>query len=54
MPIKYIPLIPEAVEGQAVLGIFNRILEYKGADYAKQVYIRRNPKEAEGHCPSRA
>ena len=32
MPIKYIPFIPEAVEGQAVLGNFNRILRYKGAD----------------------
>ncbi|MFQ9103519.1 MAG: site-specific DNA-methyltransferase [Oscillospiraceae bacterium] len=32
MPIKYIPFIPEPVEGQAVLGNFNRILRYKGAD----------------------
>ena len=32
MPIKYIPFIPEPVEGQAVLGNFNRILKYKGAD----------------------
>ena len=110
MPIKYIPFIPEPIEGQAVLGNFNRILKYKGAvevsmtlqrgmplyemekvetvgenadgnmvirgecvsacaylksqgiqvdlvyidppfasgaDYAKQVYIRRNPKVAE-------
>lgn len=31
MPIKYIPFIPEPVEGQAVLGNFNRILKYKGA-----------------------
>lgn len=32
MPIKYVPFIPEPVEGQAVLGNFNRILRYKGAD----------------------
>ncbi|MGE9842083.1 DNA methyltransferase, partial [Selenomonas bovis] len=110
MPIKYVPFIPEPIEGQAVLGNFNRILKYRGAadvsatiergmplyemekqetvgenpdgnmvirgecvsacaylkekgiqvdlvyidppfasgaDYAKQVYIRRNPKLAE-------
>ena len=32
MPIKYVPFIPEPVEGQVVLGNFNRILRYKGAD----------------------
>ena len=32
MPIKYVPFIPEPVEGQAVLGNFNRILRYRGAD----------------------
>lgn len=32
MPIKYVPFIPEPVEGQAVLGNFNRILKYKGSD----------------------
>ena len=32
MPIKYVPFIPEPVEGQAVLSNFNRILKYKGAD----------------------
>ena len=32
MPIKYIPFIPEPIEGQAVLGNFNRILKYKGSD----------------------
>ena len=32
MPIKYIPFIPEPVEGQAVLANFNRVLKYKGAD----------------------
>lgn len=31
MPIKYVPFIPEPVEGQAVLANFNRILKYKGA-----------------------
>ena len=30
MPIKYVPFIPEPVEGQAVLGNFNRVLKYKG------------------------
>ncbi len=109
MPIKYVPFVPETIEGQAVLGNFNRILKYRGnnisatlergmplyemekketvgenadsnmvirgecvsacaylkekgiqvdlvyidppfasgADYAKKVYIRRNPKVAE-------
>ena len=37
MPIKYIPFIPEPVEGQAVLGNFNRILKYKGADDVSMV-----------------
>lgn len=32
MPIKYVPFIPEPVEGQAILANFNRILKYKGAD----------------------
>lgn len=32
MPIKYIPFIPEPVEGQAVLNNFNRVLKYRGAD----------------------
>lgn len=32
MPIKYVPFIPEPIEGQAVLGNFNRILKYRGAD----------------------
>ena len=32
MPIKYIPFIPEPIAGQAILGNFNRILKYKGAD----------------------
>ncbi len=40
MPIKYIPFIPEPVEGQAVLGNFNRILKYKGADDVSMVLQR--------------
>lgn len=32
MAIKYVPFIPEPVEGQAVLGNFCRILKYKGAN----------------------
>lgn len=43
MPIKYVPFIPEPVEGQAVLGNFNRILKYKGADDASMVLQRGMP-----------
>jgi len=43
MPIKYIPFIPEPVEGQAVLGNFNRILKYKGADDASIALQRGMP-----------
>lgn len=43
MPIKYIPFIPEPIEGQAVLGNFNRILKYKGADDASMVLQRGMP-----------
>lgn len=43
MPIKYIPFIPEPVEGQAVLGNFNRILKYKGADDISMVLQRGMP-----------
>lgn len=43
MPIKYIPFIPEPVEGQAVLGNFNRILRYKGADDVSMVLQRGMP-----------
>ena len=32
MPVKYVPFIPEPIEGQAVLGNFNRILKYRGAE----------------------
>ena len=43
MPIKYIPFIPEPVEGQAVLGNFNRILKYKTRDLVSMVLQRGMP-----------
>ncbi len=43
MPIKYVPFIPEPIEGQAVLGNFNRILKYKGADDVSMVLQRGMP-----------
>lgn len=43
MPIKYVPFIPEPVEGQAVLGNFNRILRYKGADEVSMTIQRGMP-----------
>lgn len=43
MPIKYVPFVPEPVEGQAVLGNFNRILKYKGADDVSMVLQRGMP-----------
>ena len=43
MPIKYIPFIPEPVEGQAVLANFNRILKYKGADDVSMILQRGMP-----------
>lgn len=43
MPIKYVPFIPEPIEGQAVLGNFNRILKYKGSDDAAMVLQRGMP-----------
>lgn len=43
MPIKYVPFIPEPIEGQAVLGNFNRVLKYKGADDASMVLQRGMP-----------
>lgn len=43
MPIKYVPFIPEPVEGQAVLGNFNRILRYKGADDVSKTLQRGMP-----------
>ena len=43
MPIKYVPFIPEPVEGQAVLGNFKRILRYKGADEVSMTLQRGMP-----------
>lgn len=43
MPIKYVPFIPEPIEGQAVLGNFNRILKYKGADDVSMTLQRGMP-----------
>ena len=43
MPIKYVPFIPEPIEGQAVLGNFNRILRYKGADETSMILERGMP-----------
>lgn len=43
MPIKYVPFIPEPVEGQAVLQNFNRILKYRGADETAMVLERGMP-----------
>ena len=43
MPIKYVPFIPEPIEGQAVLGNFNRILKYKGSDETSMILERGMP-----------
>lgn len=43
MPIKYIPFIPEPVDGQAVLANFNRVLKYKGADDITSMLRRGMP-----------
>ncbi len=43
MPKKYIPFIPEPVEGQAVLSNFNRVLKYKGANDVSMVLERGMP-----------
>ncbi len=43
MPIKYVPFIPEPIEGQAVLGNFNRVLRYKGADEVSMTIQRGMP-----------
>lgn len=43
MPIKYVPFIPEPIEGQAVLGNFNHIPKYKGAGDASMVLQRGMP-----------
>lgn len=43
MPIKYVPFIPEPIEGQAILQNFNRILKYKGADETSMILERGMP-----------
>lgn len=43
MPIKYVPFIPEPIEGQAVLQNFNRILRYRGADETSMILDRGMP-----------
>ena len=43
MPVKYVPFIPEPVEGQAILGNFSRILRYKGADEVSMTLQRGMP-----------
>lgn len=43
MPVKYVPFVPEPIEGQAVLKNFNRILKYKGADDTSMVLERGMP-----------
>lgn len=43
MPVKYVPFIPEPVEGQAILANFNRILKYKGADDVSMTLQRGMP-----------
>ena len=43
MPIKYVPFVPEPIEGQAVLNNFNRILKYRGADDVSMVLERGMP-----------
>ncbi len=43
MPIKYVPFVPEPIEGQAVLQNFNRILKYKGSDEANMILERGMP-----------
>ena len=43
MPIKYVPFIPEPVEGQAVLANFHRVLKYKGADDVASTLRRGMP-----------
>lgn len=43
MPIKYIPFIPEPIEGQALLGNFSRILKYRGADDVSKTLRRGMP-----------
>ena len=43
MPLKYVPFIPEPIEGQAVLQNFKRVLRYKGADDTRKALERGLP-----------
>ncbi len=43
MPIKYVPFVPEPIEGQAVLQNFKRILKYRGADDMSMILERGMP-----------
>ncbi len=43
MAIQYVPFVPEPIEGQAVIGNFNRILKYRGADDVSMVLQRGMP-----------
>jgi len=43
MPIKYVPFIPETVEGQAILQNFNRTLKYRGNEKISMVIDRGMP-----------
>lgn len=43
MAKKYVPFIPEPVEGQAVLSNFSRVLKYKGASDVSMVLERGMP-----------
>lgn len=43
MPNKYVPFVPEPIEGQAVFGNFNRILKYRGKDDVSMVLQQGMP-----------
>lgn len=43
MPNKYIPFIPEPVEGQAILANFNRVLKYRGLEDVSRTIRRGMP-----------
>lgn len=43
MPVKYVPYIPEPVEGQAVFENFNRILRYRGSGDVRGILQRGMP-----------
>ena len=43
MPKKYVPFVPEPIEGQAVLANFSRVLKYKGASDVSMVLERGMP-----------